>query len=103
MITAKPRGSQIPHAEATRLADVPVLDTAAFRRHLLEEVGGGARVSAFFGQSRDAQSVRLYLVLTYPASGTISLAATDVGDAYPSLTPDCPQVHWFEREIAEQW
>ncbi len=24
-------------------------------------------------------------------------------DAYPALTPDCPQAHWFEREIAEQW
>ena len=22
---------------------------------------------------------------------------------YPALTPDCPQAHWFEREIAEQW
>jgi Ni,Fe-hydrogenase III large subunit len=25
------------------------------------------------------------------------------GDAYPALTPECPQAHWFEREIAEQW
>ena len=24
-------------------------------------------------------------------------------DSYPALTPDCPQAHWFEREIAEQW
>ena len=23
--------------------------------------------------------------------------------SYPRLTPDCPQAHWFEREIAEQW
>ncbi len=29
--------------------------------------------------------------------------STDVGDRYPALTPDCPQAHWFEREIAEQW
>jgi Ni,Fe-hydrogenase III large subunit len=26
-----------------------------------------------------------------------------VKDAYPALTPDCPQAHLFEREIAEQW
>ena len=24
-------------------------------------------------------------------------------DCFPSLTPDCPQVHLFEREIAEQY
>ena len=29
--------------------------------------------------------------------------STDVRDDYPALTPDCPQAHWFEREIAEQW
>ena len=26
-----------------------------------------------------------------------------MADSYPSLTPECPQAHWFEREIAEQW
>ena len=25
------------------------------------------------------------------------------GDEFPSMTPECPQVHLFEREIAEQW
>jgi Ni,Fe-hydrogenase III large subunit len=31
------------------------------------------------------------------------VATTEVGDRYPALTPECPQAHWFEREIAEQW
>ena len=25
------------------------------------------------------------------------------GDQYPALTPECPQAHLFEREIAEQY
>ncbi len=25
------------------------------------------------------------------------------GDSYEALTPECPQAHWFEREIAEDW
>ena len=29
--------------------------------------------------------------------------ARSSGDSFPSLTPDCPQVHLFEREIAEQF
>ncbi|RPI21598.1 MAG: hypothetical protein EHM61_24390, partial [Acidobacteria bacterium] len=28
---------------------------------------------------------------------------TEVGPQYPSLTAECPQFHWFEREIADQW
>jgi len=35
-------------------------------------------------------------------AGTLSLSSTDVAEKYPSLTPECPQAHWFEREIAEQ-
>ena len=31
------------------------------------------------------------------------MVSSIIGDAYPSLTPDCPQAERFEREIAEQW
>jgi Ni,Fe-hydrogenase III large subunit len=34
--------------------------------------------------------------------GFLSLLSTTVGESYPSLTPDCPQAHLFEREIHEQ-
>ena len=33
----------------------------------------------------------------------LELCRTRVRDRYPALTPDVPQAHWFEREIAEQW
>jgi Ni,Fe-hydrogenase III large subunit len=35
-------------------------------------------------------------------AGTLGVTATDVGDAYPALTPRCPQAHRFEDEVAEQ-
>jgi Ni,Fe-hydrogenase III large subunit len=48
--------------------------------------------------------VRLYAVLAHDMQGRIHVLATDVAAAaYPALTPDCPEAHWFEREIAEQW
>lgn len=31
------------------------------------------------------------------------MLATEVEGRYPSLTSDCPQAHWFEREIAEEF
>ena len=33
----------------------------------------------------------------------MSATTTLDSDRFPSLTPDCPQVHLFEREIAEQY
>jgi Ni,Fe-hydrogenase III large subunit len=42
-------------------------------------------------------------VLAADEEGLLEYAWTAVGDAYPSLTPRCPEVHLFEREIAEQW
>jgi Ni,Fe-hydrogenase III large subunit len=48
--------------------------------------------------------VRLWAVLTDQIEGSLRPLATDLeADEFPSLTPDCPQAHNFEREIAEQW
>lgn len=86
------------------LADVPVMDSAAFRRAVLDELrpAAGGFLSAFFGTPA-GDRVRLYAVVSYPARGRLGAAAADVGDGYLALTPDAPQAHWFEREVAEQW
>ena len=90
------------NAEALPTADIPTIAVQEFRDSVIAEVAGGSRIASFFGQPA-AQSVRLYAVLARDASGTLALLATEVEESYPSLTPDCPQAHWFEREIAEQW
>src|SRR5437773_299520 len=74
-----------------------------FRNGIIEGVRGGARIAALFGQqSKDERAARLYAVLADGNAGTLSLSSTDVAEKYPSLTLECPQAHWFEREIAEQ-
>src|SRR6266702_2415105 len=74
-----------------------------FRNGIIEGVRSGARIAALFGQqSQGERAVRLYAVLADGNAGTLSLSSTDVAEKYPSLTPECPQAHWFEREIAEQ-
>ena len=88
--------------DARPLADVPRLEMAAFRAATLDAVSSGARVASLFGWPQPDGGVRLFAVLAYDRSGRLEVHSTDVTGAYPALTPECPQVHLFEREIAEQ-
>ncbi len=84
------------------LADLPVLSFSEFSSQALRVIRErGGRVSAFFAVPQGAQ-FRLILVLALDQEGKLLLSATDTGSEYPSLTPDCPQFHWFERELFEQ-
>ncbi|MFB3818086.1 MAG: NADH-quinone oxidoreductase subunit C [Candidatus Methylomirabilales bacterium] len=82
---------------------IPNLPPAAFRAAVLDAVADGARIAALFGMPAAGDGLEVLAVLACPRGGDFGLVATGVADAYPALTPDCPQAHWFEREIAEQW
>ncbi|HLE85186.1 MAG TPA: hydrogenase [Thermoanaerobaculia bacterium] len=89
-------GGALPRAA---LLDLPWPDFAAA---LLDGVAGGLRVVAYFGAA-EAGGVRLYLVLADDPGATLAAGTTAVrGGSFPSLAERCPQVHLFEREIAEQ-
>ena len=103
MATAHGNRQRVPHGDAVPLADIPLLEIGAMRAWILDEVAEGGRVAALFGRPLDAQTVRLYGVVTHTSTGAISIVSADVNDEFESLTPECPQVHGFEREIAEQW
>jgi Ni,Fe-hydrogenase III large subunit len=92
-----------PNGRPLRLRDVPVLPLAAFREDVTAEVRQGARIVALFGQLVEEDSLRLHAILANGQTGLLTWRATDVRGTYAALTPDCPQAHWFEREIAEQW
>jgi Ni,Fe-hydrogenase III large subunit len=92
-------GQPIPQGQ------IPCWPLAAFCRAVVNAVSDGHRVAAFFGDAaaRDA-SVDVYAVLADSTRALLRVARTTVdGDGFPSLTPDCPQVHLFEREMAEQY
>ena len=91
-----------PHTQRVPLAEIPSVSFDEFRDCILQSVSEGGRVAALFGKPQ-GDGVELFAVVTHSADGTIAVFSTHVGDSYPSLTSDCPQVHWFEREIAEQW
>ncbi len=89
--------------ELIPLREVPLLTMSEFRTTVLTGVAAGARLAALFGRPLERDTVQLMAVLADGHTGSLAVFATVVGDAYPALTPECPQAHWFEREIAEQW
>jgi Ni,Fe-hydrogenase III large subunit len=92
------------NAQAAPLSGVPSLRLSSFRTAVLDAVErDGCRVSSFFAREADG-GVELVAVLASDGESRLGFARTRLpGDEYPSLTPDCPQVHLFEREIAEQY
>ncbi|MFH0937780.1 MAG: NADH-quinone oxidoreductase subunit C [Planctomycetota bacterium] len=105
---------QIYNCQATHLTDIPRLSLPEFRSRVIRDVAAGARISALFGcparallapQESDSHSdaIRLFAVLSRAHTGDFAVFCADAEEHYPSLTPECVQAHWFEREIAEQW
>ncbi len=91
------------HGSAIALARVPELGIADFRQEVCAAVNGGARIVAFFGRPAPGGAVHLTAILADDYDSILHAAATTVFEHYTALTPECPQAHWFERELAEQW
>ena len=90
-------GTSVPRASLPELAYEELAEA------LVHGVSLGLRVVAFFG-AHEGRAVRLYLVLADDARSELAMGTTLVrGESFPSSTPRCPQVHLFEREIAEQF
>ncbi len=84
------------------LDQVPRVSLSQFRTFVLQSVEGGGRIASFFGMPAENGRVDLLAVLAFDAQGQLVLLATEASGTFPSLTPDCPQAHLFEREIFEQ-
>lgn len=93
----------ITNGTAAEIRDVPLHPVESFTEAIIGSIRRGGRLSALFGVSSPAAGVRVYAVLAQDEAGRLEALSADVEDEYPALTPNCPQAHWFEREIAEQW
>ena len=105
MNVVRPDLAMLTNGQALKCAEIPILPVERFAQAILNGVAENQRVSALFGTpAPQAGAVRLYVVLADDEQNRLFTAATDiVGPEFPSLTPRCPQVHLFEREIAEQF
>ncbi|HLY46489.1 MAG TPA: NADH-quinone oxidoreductase subunit C [Stellaceae bacterium] len=93
----------VRNAAPLPLAAIPVMAMPAFRRAILEGVGGGRRLLFLGGMVPPGAATRLLAALADDRAGEIGLFAADVAGSYPALTPECPAAHYFEREIFEQF
>jgi Ni,Fe-hydrogenase III large subunit len=87
---------------AVPLAALPRQTVGQFRDALLESIRNRWRLVSLFGCPDAAGETLLIAVLGQDERGELTALSTVVGDSYPSLTPECPEAHLFEREIAEQ-
>jgi len=102
------------NGRAFRLADCPLLGADEFRQEVIEGIAAGARPAAFFAYPQPSGActphaprgdcgMRLFAALARAKTGDLAVVSADVGREYAAITPECPQVHLFEREIFEQW
>jgi len=102
-MSAHPRLARLKAGTAIPRPAVPDLSWEEFSEALLDGVARGLRVLAYFAAPDDA-AARLHLVMADDQESTLAVCTTRIaGDAFPSLTRQCPQLHLFEREIAEQF
>src|SRR2546426_10499172 len=96
-------GIRLQNGEPTRTRDIPSLELESFREAVISGAKGGGRVVAFFAMPpRDGRSL-MVAVLAISRERKVTVVSCEVSDSFPSLTPELPEVHLFEREIAEQW
>jgi Ni,Fe-hydrogenase III large subunit len=70
---------------------------------LLAEVKAGGRVAAYFAAPASGTALDLFAVIVQDQTGNLRLLRSEIDGILVSLTPQCPQLHLFEREIAEQF
>jgi Ni,Fe-hydrogenase III large subunit len=95
----------LANGRAINRADIPRLQTGTFQSAILDSVERGQRVIALFGiHSAADQGAELIVVMADDQQSQVRVASTELTEAhFESLTPRCPQVHLFEREIGEQF
>ena len=105
------------YREAVPLSRLGQHSVAELRDILRHALAGGWRVLAFFGipetpapldadkstAPEQARAVSLCCVLAHDGTRRLMARCTPPVTAYISMTPELPQLHYFEREIYEQW
>lgn len=95
----------LTNGQALALDAVPTLTIDVLTRTIVDAVTAGWRVTAMFAATlEDAPDPQLFVILVDDEHSQLyAVRARIIDGQFPSLTPQCPQVHLFEREMAEQF
>src|SRR5665647_2416538 len=88
------------NGQAVDVRDVSTLPLGEFREYLIDAVAHGMRLSALFCRPVDERRAQLWAVLADDSRSLLIPLCTETEGSYLSLTPQCPQAHWFERELS---
>ncbi len=82
--------------------EVPIVPIERLRARVVGAARQDWRLGMLFGVPEPDGSIRIVAVLADDARARLETLSATVDESYPALTPDCPQAHVFERELAEQ-
>jgi Ni,Fe-hydrogenase III large subunit len=91
------------NGEPIALGSIPCVPISEFRTAIISAVNDGSMLTALFGTPMKNGHIQLIGILADSVTGSLSAISFEANESYPCLTLECPQAHWFEREIAEQW
>ena len=89
------------HLETAGFKTLAPLPPAEFYSSAAGRLKAGGRAVSYFGLPEKG-GTRLVLILAFDEERRLEALSAVVADSFRSLTRDFPQLHLFEREIAEQ-
>jgi Ni,Fe-hydrogenase III large subunit len=91
------------NVQAAPIGDVPLVPFTTFRKAVLDAVSDECRVVSYFAREA-AGTIEIVAIVADDTSSELGFIRTlPVDGRFEALTPKCPQVHLFEREIFEQF
>lgn len=96
-------GPLLRNGQSLALTELPPISRGSFDLRLIEALAQGARVVACFAAPNADGGLEQYALLANDMTGELLPLRTLCAPRFASLTPHAPQLHLFEREIAEQY
>ena len=95
----------LTNAKAVPMERIPRHRPDLFQSIVLRELASGLRAVTYFGMEPESgNGLDLFIVLARDDQSQMGVLSTHIeGKSMPSMTPAQPQLHLFEREIAEQF
>jgi len=90
------------NGDAFAVAAIPALAVDDFLQSIITETASGWRVINYFAMP-DNGRLRIFAVLGARGEQQLGVMQTTVDRTLPAITPYVPQLHLFEREMAENW
>ena len=102
----EPQEFYVRNGESWEWRRVPVFDEDSFRRKIFEQYSQAARLVNLFACPEDSGNIKIFAMLGKDQEGKLLVFSMRIPiekASFQSLTPEVPQAHMFEREIAEQF